>query len=417
MRLSLKLGALCAAAAAFPLIIASLVVFSQISSHWRGQSLDQLKGDARAASAIYEKRMVEMRGAAQRLADEIAIQGLMGSDSADHNNSSWSKLQDMLPKAQNDLFLDFLIITDAQGRVMARHNDRPAPGETLLGEDKNAVAEKVLSTGKPGAATAVERGERYARLGLDRVAPVKLKDGSMLNEALMIEAGAPIWSNGRASGSVLIGQMLNTYYKPRAGASSLQTPLVAEIRQALNRSPDEDGGALIALGAAIVTSSIPVSTRGDTTTPPLTGAAHDPAKTEETLQSGDHEYSVAWQPLKSLDGAQLGAVGIARPAGEIDNSLGSSRTSMMVIGLIVTLAAGAAGFVWGRSMGLRLDDLAQAATRWRVGELSMPARNGDRPLPDWIPNGLVRDEISHLADELDEMRESFRQAIERLRKR
>src|SRR5262245_41111922 len=130
MRLSLKLGALCAAAAALPLIIVSLVVFSQISSHWRGQFLNQLKRDARAAQAIYEIRMVEMRGAAQRLADEIAIRGLIASEAADHGNASWSKLQDMLPRAQDDLFLDFLIITDAQGKVVARHNDRPTPGET-----------------------------------------------------------------------------------------------------------------------------------------------------------------------------------------------------------------------------------------------------------------------------------------------
>src|ERR1700730_18180389 len=47
MRLSFKLGALCAAAAFVPVILIFTIVSSQVSSHARGQALEQLRSDAR----------------------------------------------------------------------------------------------------------------------------------------------------------------------------------------------------------------------------------------------------------------------------------------------------------------------------------------------------------------------------------
>ncbi|HKP85297.1 MAG TPA: hypothetical protein VJZ26_04325, partial [Blastocatellia bacterium] len=109
--------------------------------------MENLQSDSRAAAGLYEKRLTEMRAAAGRLAGDIANRALVSNDTSDAGSpSAWARLQDMLPRAQNDYGLDFVIIADPQGRVIARHNDRPAQGETLLGpEDKNAVAEKAIS--------------------------------------------------------------------------------------------------------------------------------------------------------------------------------------------------------------------------------------------------------------------------------
>lgn len=81
------------------------------------------------------------------------------------------------------------------------------------------------------------------------------------------------------------------------------------------------------------------------------------------------------------------------------------------------MLACAAGFMFGRGLGARLEDLTQAASRWSLGELSTPARDRDPLLSRWIPTELLRDEINQLAEQLDQMRESFRQAIERMRKK
>jgi hypothetical protein len=288
MRLSYKIGALTAAAAFIPILIISLLILSKVSNHARAQALDQLRSDSRAASSLSEKRIVELRGVAQMLAVDIASRALVSTDSADRNSAgALARLQDILPRTQNDASLDLVIVTDPLGRVIARHNDKPAPGETLLGpDDKNPVAERVITGGNlPVASCVIERGERYTRLGLDKTAPVRLADGSATAEALMIEAAAPIFSGGRIVGVVLIGQMLNTYYKPRSGANSLQTPLVAEVRQTLARGQEEDSGGLIALGSAVVASSIPP---GSERAPMLAGAPHDITRTEELLQQGDH---------------------------------------------------------------------------------------------------------------------------------
>ncbi|HSB11463.1 MAG TPA: hypothetical protein VLM38_18385 [Blastocatellia bacterium] len=416
MRLSLKLGALCAAAAFLPTFIILLVVGSKVSSDARERSLEQLRRDSRGAYSLFEKRVVELRASAQMLALEIATRALVSADTPDRNSpAALARLQDMLPRAQNDASLDLVMVTDPLGRVIARHNDRPVPGETLLGlEDKNPVAEKVITGGnQPVASCVIERGERYGRLGLDRIAPVRLPDGTTTDEALMIEAGAPIFSGGRIVGVALIGQMLNTYYKPRAGATSLLTPLVAEARQTLYGGGEEDAGAVIALGKVIVASSIPPV---DTAAPALSGLLHDPSKAEEEFRRGARSYIVAWQPLKLLDGTAVGAIGVARPASEFEGVAGPVRSTILLVAVIATLLAAGAGFWFGLVLGARLDDLTEAARRWGLGELSAPA--GDRTLlARWVPDRHLRDEINRLAGQLEEMRESFRQAIERMKKR
>jgi HAMP domain-containing protein len=79
--------------------------------------------------------------------------------------------------------------------------------------------------------------------------------------------------------------------------------------------------------------------------------------------------------------------------------------------------AGAAGFVFGLSLGDRLNNLTDVASRWSLGELSAPARDGTPILSRWIPAEYLRDEVNRLAQQLDQMRDSFRQAIERMKKR
>jgi hypothetical protein len=424
MRLSLKLGALCAAAALLPLLIISALVLSNISSYSRRKALESLQSNARAAASLYEKRLTEVRAAARQLADEIANRALVSGDTAGQSNTgAWGRLQNMLTGAQNDLGLDFLIVTDPQGRVTALHNNQPNPGETLLGgDDKNLVAEKVISGGNlPEAFPVVERGERYSRLGLSLVAPVHLRNGATVDEALVLEAGAPIFSGGRFVGVVIIGQMLNTYYNPRPGENNLQTPLVAEIRQALYRGADEDAGALIAYGNAIIASSIPAPAgeyRLDKTPEPaLAGALRDPSRSEETIQQGEHGYNVAWQSIRTVDGSEIGAIGVARPASESGGPVATLRTVMIVAGGIATLLAAAGGFLFGHTLSLRVGELEQAASRWSVGELSAAAKDRDPMMAKWIPEFLSRDEITRLAEQLELMRGSFRQAIERLRKR
>src|ERR1041385_2939447 len=115
MRLSEKLGALCAAAAIVPLIAASFLLFYWTSSHMSDNAERQLQRDGRAATSIHKKRLEEMQSAAQRLSTDSASRALVSGDKGDrHNTAAWSRLQDMLPGAQNEHSLDFVIVTDPQ---------------------------------------------------------------------------------------------------------------------------------------------------------------------------------------------------------------------------------------------------------------------------------------------------------------
>jgi HAMP domain-containing protein len=424
MRLSLKLAALCSLAATLPLLVGTLLVVLQVSTAARGQVLDQLQSSARSAAGFYDKRLIELKSAADRLADTIAARALVSAEPQDRTNqdptnnaNAWARLQDLLPRAQNDYFLDFVIVTDATGRVIARHNDKPAPGESMLaGDEKNALVDRVINAGNVSvAACAIERGQRYQRLWLDRVAHVNLADGSAVDEALVAEAAAPVFSGGRFVGVVLIGQMLNTYWKPRPGASAIQTPLVAEARQALARTAEDDTGVLISNHRGVIASSIPPSGSGND--PLLFGSLIELTSQSETLTQGDRSYIVAWQPLKSVDGAVLGRIGVARPAIELTRAGEGVRSTMLVVGFIAIVLFGAGGFVFGRILGSRIERLHDAASRWSVGDLSMPTADHNGYATNAISEFLKRDEIADLSAQMEQMRISFRHAIERLRRR
>lgn len=417
MRLSEKLGAVCAAAALIPLVIASLIVLPQVSSYSHHQAIENLQSDARAAAGLYEKRLVELRGIAQKLADDIVNRASVGGEQTGGNTLiAWARLQDIAARAHNDYDFDFVIIADKQGFVIARHNGRPTLGETLLGvEGKNPLAEKIISGVNQMVASAViERGERLVQWGLDRRAEVQLADGSTVDEAIMIEAAAPIMSSGNFIGLTLIGQMMNNDSRSRPGASSLQNSLVAEMRQTLYRNPNDDAGALIAYGPNIIASSIPTAGGADS---PLAGASRDSSQGEVIIRQGERSYITAWQPVKALDDTEIGAIGIARSAADLDGQKAAVRATLIVVALIAFALAGVGGFFYGRALATRLDDLTQAAGRWSVGELSTPAKDHDPMMSKFIPGLTASDEVSRLAAQLEQMRESFRQAIERLRKR
>src|SRR5207237_3164708 len=192
----------------------------------------------------------------------------------------------------------------------------------------------------------------------------------------------------------------------------LQTPLVAEIRQTLYRDAQADGGALVALQNVVITSSV----AGGGGEPVLIGAPCDTRQTEEELTQSDEHYAIAWQPIKAVSGEEVGYVGVARNARMLAGATATARATLLVMAALALLAAGAAGFFYGRALGLRLDSLNEAVTRWGVGELSSPAKDRE-PMIGWAARFAARDEISRLAASLEQLRESFRQAIDRIRRR
>src|SRR5262249_46887605 len=151
--------------------------------------------------------------------------------------------------------------------------------------------------------------------------------------------------------------------------------------------------------------------------PALTGVLHDVTRSEEDLQVRARSYHAAWQPLKSADGAAIGSIGVVRPAAYLEGAAGAVTATIIVIGAIATLLAGGAGFMFGRGMVTRLNALTDGASRWGLGELSAPAPDRQPLLARWVPREILRDEVNELAEQLDQMRESFRQAIDRMRRR
>src|SRR5262249_9256665 len=250
---------------------------------------------------------------------------------------------------------------------------------TILNPDeKNLLAERVLTDAgrqraSPAAACVVEHAPFLIRLWLDTIARLdphsKDTAGHSFNDALLMEGCAPIYVGGDFAGIVLAGQMLNNFYMARPGASAFQTPLVTEIKRTLYANSDTDGGALAALGDTIVASSVQSATG---TEPLLKGVKRSPAKLEETVESGQGEYVVAWQPVKSIDGSDIGAIGVALRSSVVNSSASQVKIALIAAVILAVAAAAAAGFWCGRSLSGRISVLTEAVDRMTVGELSAP---------------------------------------------
>ena len=442
MRLSVKLAIICSTAVAIPLLAASIFLANQITSRFTEKSIQRLKSQNKAAMSIYDKRLSEIQLAAAGLADDIGGRLLLGVDGQiSGDQQARAKLQDLLSTERDALALDFIIVADSAGRVLARQNDTPGPGELVTSPAKpNRMIDSLLSSGtrlQPAsvAGCAVEQPEFLSRMWLDKAAKV---DGSQVNQALVMEAGAPIMSSGRFLGIVFAGQMLNNYYVAKPGAGDLQTPLVTAIRRNLF-SESDDSGSLVALGNSVIASSV---FRSGAAEPVFRGAKCDPSKDVDTLNDGDLQFAVSWEPILSAEGSDIGAVGVAVPSDRLND--GSVTMLLLAVGAALTGAviAGLAGLVFGEMLASRLRALTDAVRRMSVGELSTEVR--DRPqlkrqngllgkLSKAVhfgsnegSNGNTRhrnslmnssDEIGVLTEHLEQMRASFRMAIERIRKR
>ncbi|HXG67989.1 MAG TPA: hypothetical protein VNO70_23025 [Blastocatellia bacterium] len=422
--MSLKLGAICAASAVLPIIASLVIAHFLISSEAEARAAEQLNSQTRAAASIYEKRLAEMRLAAQKLAIAIANRALVTGDRDGRESGiALAPLQDLLPPAQNEHNLDFVTVANSAGQVITRHNGLPAAGETVLPADGyNPELARVFSEGRSlRAATAaysvIESADFLRRVGLEQSALVPASD-PVVKDGLMMEAAAPIFLAGRFLGVVLIGQMLNNTKQPRNPAIPLQTPLVTEIRQAIYGDANKNSGAVIALGDVIIASSFAGgAVGGETPDAAINGLNYRAAMQGNLLRSSGRQYAAAWHPIKAPDNTQVGALGVIAPADELAGPYTQIRTMLILLGLIALLLAGAGGYLFGRTLAARLNAISDAAGRMSVGELSTTVRDPDGAESGRIMSVLSRDEISNLAEQLDQTRESFKQAIERLRKR
>src|SRR5262245_9316016 len=128
MRLRIKLAGICALTATVPLIAISILIMRQASGAARQGRIEKLEAEARAAENIYEKRLIERRSAAQGLADEIAAKSLVETAETGRGAAAGparARLQDLLTRSRDELGMDFLIVADSSGQVIARHNDAP----------------------------------------------------------------------------------------------------------------------------------------------------------------------------------------------------------------------------------------------------------------------------------------------------
>lgn len=399
-----------------PLSLSALAIIYQVKSSVEDTAKKSIEKDARLAEKVYKGRQQVIKEIAQNLAQAIAAEHLIESaqsptnaTSADEDKSKAAKtaqqsqvrginrMKDLLARRVGDV--DFLIVTDINGRVLLRHNGQPTGDETI--KDNPLVLDTLnkLESKQPEAlqnatqASSVDEDpETLKRLGLDQQAIV-----SGVTSGLTIEGVAPITSGETRLGLVIAGLLINNAKQERSVAD--------EIKRTLYPDLPTEAAASILLQKVIVSTNFP--SEGSKTAlgyqVKRTLPADKPeASTDTVLQT---DYKTAYMPIKSVDDKIVGYVGVG-----IKESWFSAIVNklLLIIGGIILffllVAIGAAAFISQR-LTQPIILLTEASNRISLGELDEAIAIGST------------DEIGQLAESLERMRISLKQAIERLRRR
>ncbi len=400
-----------------PLSLSGISILFLVRSSIDSNARKSIEKDARLAEKIFNSRRQVIKEISQNLAQAIAAENLLESAQTPANPSSPSgdaaataqqsqvrglkRLQELLERRAADV--DFIVVTDISGRVLLRSNGAPTPGETM--KDNPLVLDTLnkLESRQPEAVAAAtqaspvkEDAEVLKRLGLDQQAKMRTSDGQELSTGLAVEGVAPITAGESRLGLVVAGLLVNNAREDRSVPS--------EIKRALYPELQDKAATSILLDQVIVSTTFPnegQAARG------LQLKRKLPSDKPEAYTDlvGNTEYRTAYMPLKSVDSKIVGYVGVAIQESYFSEIV--NTVLYLIIGIVLfflAVAVGAAAVISQR-LTQPIIQLTEAADRISLGELDVAITTS------------TGDEIGKLAESLERMRTSLKQAIERLRRR
>ncbi|MBX7223264.1 MAG: HAMP domain-containing protein [Blastocatellia bacterium] len=405
-----------------PLSLSGIVIIFMVRSSIEDNAQKSIEKDARLAEKIFKGRQQVIKEIAQNLAQTIAAENLIESAETPINATSAAekdatkanktaqqsqvkgqkRLRELLERRLSDV--DFLIVTNRSGQVLLRHNGDPAAGESV--KDNPLVLDTLnkLETKQPeqiAAATqsssVLEDPETLKRLGLDTQAQIKGDGGKQLNEGLTIEGIAPIKAGDQPLGLVIAGILINNAKQERSVADEIKNALYPDLlgeaaatvlqkdKYIVSTNFPNDGGS--ALGV-LVKRNLP---------------SDRPAAATEDVKG--ISYKTAYLPVKSVDDKIVGYVGVAIKESWFSAIVNKVLYLIVAIIIFFLLVAIGVATVISKRLTQPIILLTEASNRISLGELDEAIAIGST------------DEIGQLAESLERMRISLKQAIERLRRR
>jgi len=387
------------------LSIASIIAYDYI--HVRAQRIDRITRDAAIAEKIFERRQQTIEIASLTLAQAVSGRSLidrlqtpvdLGQPSSGAPQIT-SRLQEASHKevmmiwenAKESYQIDFFYITDARGNIIAGSSGKlPEGGGPSKNNPLIAHFTVLNQTNRFEPVTGVVSEDQL----IEKDAPPGAS-GSDIKDGQTIEAATAVVSGAKTLlGVVVAGQWLD---KPQ-----LDRPVVDEIKAALY--PDSGEEAIVSIFSgktALSTSQASIRDR-------LAGIDGDPSaqpRWQEQTIAGK-KYVTAQIPIKGLNGRSDLYLSVSvQERGPLMEIL-PRAIALASVAILVSVICIVAASRLGNRFTARLNEMNEAVNRISLGEMDFS-----------INVNKDGDEVEQLAQSLDSMRMTIKQAFERLRRK
>lgn len=395
-----------------PLLFSALIIGYIVKSSIDDQSAQSMEKDARVAEQLYKNRELLIVQIVQNSAQSISAQGLFDLTQAPTSTSTDPKsatgrvqeegtkrLAGVLNAAQQAGNIDFIVLTDSKGNIIARQAQGSANGSVgdnpLIVSVQNAVT---ASRTYAQSSSVKESAEKINLLGGEELAKrAEIKaEGRSITDGLVIEAAAPITNNsGRLLGIVLAGLLVNNAPQDRAVIEDIKTKLYPSLPNA--------AGASVTLNDVIVSTNIPIPQNGALGKRTSVAASDAPKTSIENFS--DEAYKSAYVPIKDSSNQVIGRVGVQVKQSWFNAVLNKVLLIIVLIVLVFILGAIGVAIFAAQKLTKPIIELTEASNNISLGKLdeSIQIKSDD--------------EIGQLAEALERMRISLKQALDRLRSR
>jgi HAMP domain-containing protein len=396
-----------------PLSLSAISISVLVKSNIQQQSAQSIEKDARVAEQIYRNRELGIIQLVQNAGQTIAIQGLLELLPAPSRSTApTEKITSEGAKRLNDLInttvqtgnVDFIVVTDSEGNILAPQRAVVAEAELKIeGIKKNplfqALQNSVAAKKIDALSSSIKEAPTMLKLygGDELRQQAEVKGQGTITDGLVLEAAAPITSGGRLIGAVFGGLLVNNGREDqnKSIAEDIKTKLYPELRNV--------SGVSIAVGDIIVSTNLPIQQRGGIGKK-LTAPLADKA-TMSLEVFNDEEYNTAYVPIKDINSQVIGRIGVQIKQSWFNGVLNTVQVTILVIVVICLGGAIGAAIYSAQKLTKPIIELKEASNNISLGKL------------DEAIIIKTEDEIGELADALERMRISLKQALDRLRSR